>query len=102
MVVKTVADDKNNALVNFAVNNSSAVAKTIASSAAAKAQSAKAAPGEQINGVAAALDVNAEAEASVILEKAKEAAVYTLDDTVIVNSRNKATRTVSCSGGCCL
>jgi hypothetical protein len=98
LVVKTVADDKNNALVNFAVENSSTVAKMIASSAAAKARSAKAAPGEQINGVSAALDVEAEAETSVILEKAKEAAVYTLDDTVIVNSRNKATRTVSCSG----
>jgi hypothetical protein len=97
LVVKTVADDKNNALVNFAVKNSSAVAKMIANSAAAKARSAKATPGEQINGVAG-LDVDAEAETSVILEKAKEGAVYTLDDTVIVNSRNKATRTVSCSG----
>jgi hypothetical protein len=73
LVVKTIADDKNNALVNYAVKNSSMVAKMVAG-------------------------VDAEADKSVILEKAKEGAVYTLDDTVIVNSRNRATQTLSCSG----
>jgi len=73
LVVKTIADDKNNALVNYAVKNSNMVAKMVAG-------------------------VDAEADKSVILEKAKEGAVYTLDDTVIVNSRNRATQTLSCSG----
>ena len=73
LVVKTIADDKNNSLVNYAVKNSSTVAKMVA-------------------------DVDAEADKSVILEKAKEGAVYSLDDTVIVNSRNRTTRTLSCSG----
>lgn len=73
LVVKTVADDKNNALVNYAVKNSNMVAKMVAG-------------------------MDAEADKSVIWEKAKESAVYTLDDTVIVNSRNGATQTLSCSG----
>jgi hypothetical protein len=73
LVVKTVADDKNNSLLNYAVKNSSMVAKMVA-------------------------DVDAEADKLVIWEKAKEGAVYTLDDTVIVNSRNRATQTLSCSG----
>jgi hypothetical protein len=98
LVVKTIADDKNNSLVNYAVKNSSTVAEMAARSATAKARSAKAARGEQINGEPAQFDVDAEAEKLVIWEKAKENAVYTLDDTVIVNSRNRATRTVSCSG----
>jgi hypothetical protein len=73
LVVKTVADDKNNSLLNYAVKNSSMVAKMVA-------------------------DVDAEADKLVIWEKAKEGAVYTLDDTVIVNSRNRVTQTLSCSG----
>ena len=73
LVVKTIADDKNNSLVNYAVKNSNKVAKMAA-------------------------EVDAEADKLVILEKAKEAAVYTLDETVIVNSRNRATQTLSCSG----
>jgi hypothetical protein len=73
LVVKTIADDKNNSLVNYAVKNSSMVAKMVA-------------------------EVDAEADKLVIWEKAKEGAIYTLDDTVIVNSRNRATQTLSCSG----
>jgi hypothetical protein len=73
LVVKTIADDKNNSLVNYAAKNSSMVAKMVA-------------------------EVDAEADKLSILEKAKEGAVYTLDNTVIVNSRNRATQTLSCSG----
>ena len=98
LVVKTIADDKNNSLVNFAIKNSSVVADMVANSASAKARNAKAGHGGQINGETAAFNVDAETEKSVIWQKAKEGAVYTLDDAVIVNSQNKATRTVSCSG----
>jgi len=70
-VVRIVADDSNNSLVNFAVKNSNAVAK-MASSA------------------------NAEAEKSAIWEDAKRGAIYTLDDTIVLNSRTRAAAT--CTG----
>jgi hypothetical protein len=54
-VVKIVADDKNNPLVNYAIKNSSTVAKMVA---------------------------NSEAEKLAIWERAREGAVYPLDDTV--------------------
>jgi hypothetical protein len=38
----------------------------------------------------------AEAEKSAIREKAKQAAVYTLDDTIVMNSRTA--RAVTCTG----
>jgi hypothetical protein len=98
LVVKTVANDKNNSLVNYAVKNSSAVAEMIANSAGAKARSAAVARGEKINDESTTFDANAEAEKLAIWEKAKEHAVYTLDDTVIMNARMRATRAVSCSG----
>ena len=97
-VVKTVAGDKNNSLVNYAVKNSSTVAEMIANSASAKARNTNVARGEEINDESTKFDANAETEKLAIWEKAKEAAVYTLDDTVIVNSRNRATHAVSCSG----
>src|ERR1700688_4402621 len=61
-VVKIVSDDNNNALVNYAAENSSSVA--------------------------AMVDDKSEAEKSAIWEKARQAAVYRLDDTILKNSRN--------------
>ena len=92
-VVKIVAGDKNNSLVNYAVKNSSTVAEMIANSAGAKARSANVARGGEINDKSTKFDAKL-----AIWEKAKEGAVYTLDDTVIMNSRNRATHAVSCSG----
>ena len=97
-VVKIAAGDKNNSLVNYAVKNSSTVAEMIANSAGAKARSANVARGREINDESTRLDAKAETEKLAIWEKAKEGAVYTLDDTVIMNSRNRATHAVSCSG----
>src|SRR3984957_2098489 len=72
-VVKVVSDDSNNALVNYAVKNSSAVAAMVS-------------------------NTNTEAEKLAIWEKARQGAVYRLDDTILTNSRNRTTRTVTCSG----
>jgi hypothetical protein len=63
-VLKSVADDRNNRLVNFAVDNSDSVAELLS-------------------------HAKAEAEKSAIRDKAKQEAVYSLDDTIVVNSRNK-------------
>jgi hypothetical protein len=72
-VVKIISDDSHNALVNYAVKNSSSVEAMVS-------------------------DTNTEAEKLAIWEKARQGAVYRLDDTIVTNSRNRATRTVSCSG----
>jgi hypothetical protein len=72
-VVKTVSDDDNNALVNYAVKNSSSVAAMVR-------------------------DTKSEAEKSTIWEKARRGAAYTLDDTIRLRSRNRATRAVTCGG----
>jgi hypothetical protein len=71
-VVKIVSDDNNNALVNYAVKNSSSVA--------------------------AMVDTKSEAEKLGIWERARQGAVYRLDDTVLLNSRNRAAQEVTCSG----
>ncbi len=71
-VVKIVSDDNNNALVNYAVKNSSSVA--------------------------AMVDTKSEAEKLGIWEKARQGAVYRLDDTILMNSRNRTAREVTCSG----
>jgi hypothetical protein len=71
-VVKIVSDDNNNALVNYAVKNSSSVA--------------------------AMVDTKSEAEKLGIWEKARQGAVYRLDDTTFMNSRNRAAQEVTCSG----
>ena len=84
-MVKIVAGDKNNSLVNYAVKNSSTVAEMIANSAGAKARSANVARGGKLNDELTKFDANAETEKLAIWEKAKEGAVYTLDDTVIMN-----------------
>jgi hypothetical protein len=71
-VVKIASDDNNNALVNYAVKNSSSVA--------------------------AMVDTKSEAEKLGIWEKARQGAVYRLDDTILMNSRNRAAQEVTCSG----
>jgi hypothetical protein len=72
-VVKIVSDDNNNALVNYAVKNSSSVAAMVG-------------------------DTKSEAEKLRIWEKARLGAVYRLDDTILMNSRNRAAQAVTCSG----
>jgi hypothetical protein len=96
-VVKMVADNKNNSLVNYAIKNSSTVAEMVAHSASA-ARSANHAQGKGINDEPIKSDANAEAEKLAIWEKASEDAIYALDETVRMNSRNRATRAVTCSG----
>jgi len=72
-VVKIVSDDNNNALVNYAVKNSSSVAAMVG-------------------------DAKSETEKLRILEKARLGAVYRLDDAILMNSRNRAAQEVTCSG----
>src|SRR3984885_191063 len=72
-LVKIVSDDTNNKLVNFAVKNSSSVAAMVA-------------------------DTKTEAEKSAIWEKARQSAVYRLDDTILMKSRNRAAQEVTCVG----
>ena len=67
-VIKFVADDNNNSLVKFAVEHSSSVAEMVS-------------------------HANAEAEKTAIREKAKQGAIYRLDDTIVVNSRSRAAAT---------
>jgi hypothetical protein len=62
-VVKTIADDRNNALVNYAAKNSNAVAAMMA-------------------------HANGQADKSTILETAKRGAVYKLDETIVLKSRD--------------
>ena len=74
LVVKIVSDDNDNALVNYAVKNSNSVAAMLG-------------------------DTKSEVEKLVIWEKAKQGAIYTLDDTILMNSRDRAaTRAVTCIG----
>ena len=70
-VIRIVSEDKNNSLVNFAVQNSDAVLEKVRSA-------------------------NAEAEKQTIWETAKQGAVYSLDQTIVVNSRTRAAST--CTG----
>jgi hypothetical protein len=72
-VVKIVSGDSNNALVNYALKNSSAVAAMVS-------------------------NASTEAEKLAIGERARQGAGYRLDDTIRMNSRSRATRTVACSG----
>ena len=72
-VVKIVSDDSNNALVDYAVKNSSAIAATVS-------------------------NTNTEAKKLAIWEKARQGATYRLDDTIRTNSRSKAKRAVTCTG----
>ncbi|MGZ3554150.1 MAG: hypothetical protein ACXVAL_19010 [Vulcanimicrobiaceae bacterium] len=63
-VLKSVEDDWNNRLINFAVDNSDAVEELLS-------------------------HAKADAEKAAIKDKAKQGAVYSLDDTIVVNSKNK-------------
>jgi hypothetical protein len=72
-IVRIVSDNHNNALLNFAAKNSSAVAAMVD-------------------------ETKSEAEKLAAFEKAKAGAVYTLYETVRMTSVNKATRTASCTG----
>ena len=72
-VVTIVSDDSNNALVNYAVKNSSAVAAMVS-------------------------HANTEAEKLAVLEKARQDAAYRLDGAIRTNSRSKAKRAVTCTG----
>jgi hypothetical protein len=72
-VVRVVSDDNNNKFVNYAVKNSSSVAAMVG-------------------------DAKSEAEKLEIWEKARQGAVYRLDDTILMNSRNRAAQEVTCSG----
>jgi hypothetical protein len=72
-VIKTVSDDNNNKLVNYAVQYSSAVAAMVG-------------------------DTKSETEKLGIWEKAKQGAVYRLDDTILMNSRNRAAQEITCTG----
>lgn len=79
-VVKIVSDDRNNRLLNFAIDNSDAVAELERNSASARTR-----------GV-----TDAEAEKRAIREKVKQEAIYDLDETITVNSRNRTA--ASCTG----
>jgi hypothetical protein len=72
-VLRIISSDSNNALVNYAVKNSDSIAAIVS-------------------------HTKTEAEKSAIWEKARQEAVYRLDDTIATNSRNRATRSVTCSG----
>src|ERR1700688_1629987 len=70
-VVRIVADNRNNPLLDYAAKNSDAV-------------------DEQVS------RANSEAEKSAILEKAKQDATYSLDETIVMNSRTA--RAAACTG----
>jgi hypothetical protein len=72
-LVRIMADNSNNALVNYAAKNSDAVAAMMARA-------------------------NADADKSTILETAKRRAVYRLDDTIVIKSRDRAAHAVACGG----
>jgi hypothetical protein len=70
-VVRTVADNRNNPLLDYAAKNSDLVAEKVG-------------------------HANSEAEKSAILERAKQDAVYSLDETIVMNSRTA--RAAACTG----
>ncbi len=72
-VVKIVSDDSDNKLVNYAVKNSSSVAAMVAGT-------------------------KSEAEKLEILGKARQGAVYRLDDTILMNPSNRTGQEVTCIG----
>jgi hypothetical protein len=71
-VIKIISDDSNNALVDYAAKNSSAVEA-------------------RVN------NASTEAEKSAIWEKARQGASYRLGDTIATNSKSKDKRAVTCS-----
>jgi len=71
-VVKIISDDSNNALLNYAVKNSSSVAAMVSGT-------------------------NTEAEKFAVWEHARQGAVYELDNAILTNSRRGAKGVISCS-----
>jgi hypothetical protein len=72
-IVKSVSDDNNNALLNYAIRNSNSITGNLS---IAKSEDDKLA----------------------IWDKAKRGAVYTLDEAIRMKSRSQAARSVTCSG----
>jgi len=72
-VVRIISGDSNNALVKYAAKNSNSVAAMVS-------------------------NTNTEDEKLAVLEEARQGAVYRLDDKIHTNSRNRATREITCSG----
>ena len=72
-VVKVISDDSNNALVNYAVKNSNSAAAMVS-------------------------NTTTEAEKSAIWQKARQGAVYRLDDTIRMNPSNRTATEVTCIG----
>jgi hypothetical protein len=72
-VVKIVSNDSNNKLVNYAVKNSSSVAAMVAGT-------------------------TSQAEKLEIWEKARQGAVYRLDDTILMNPGSRTGQEVTCVG----
>jgi hypothetical protein len=72
-VVKIVSNDSNNKLVNYAVRNSNSVAAMVAGT-------------------------KSEAEKLEIWEKARQGAVYRLNDTILMKSSNRTGQEVTCIG----
>ena len=72
-VLKIFSDDENNALVIFAAKNSSSLDAMVNAA-------------------------NSEIEKLAILNGAKKGAVYSLDGTILMKSKDKATREVTCIG----
>jgi hypothetical protein len=71
-VLKTISDNSNNALVDFVAKNSDAVAARVG-------------------------NANTEAEKSAIWRQARQSAAYRLDDSIIMNARNRKARAVTCT-----
>ena len=69
-VIKIISDDSNNALLNYAVKNSSSVTAMVSGTSTEKLAA---------------------------WEHARQGAVYDLDDTIRTNSRSGATGVISCS-----
>jgi acyl-CoA reductase-like NAD-dependent aldehyde dehydrogenase len=72
-VIKTVSGDSNNPLVDYAVKNSEALKKKVNAA-------------------------SSEADKTAIAAKARQSAVYRLDDSITTNSKSLDKRTVTCSG----
>lgn len=72
-VIKIVSADSNNALVTYVLKNSDSLAAMVS-------------------------HANSEVEKRAIWERARQGAVYSLDDTIHMSSSSRATRTATCSG----
>jgi hypothetical protein len=71
-VLKTISDNSNNALVDFVARNSDTVAARVS-------------------------NANTEAEKSAIWQQARQGAAYRLDDSIVMNSRDRTGRAVTCT-----